>query len=349
MFLKILEEKKLNIADKYLQKIINKYIVFKQIFRNESNDSEKVFDLTSSGITILDENQNILKAFDENYLKNKPAKIFEKIKNTPWTTFEIPEASSIMKDLLCSHIKASNTTKSDISGIIYDRFSESNKEKFLGFSIKSMIGGASTLLNAGKTTNFIYKISGLNHSLIQEINKINTKSKIQDRINAIKKYWGSLEFYDVSKKEFKINLKKIDTIFHIFLAQMLLEFFSWRANKVSELVKLLAQNNELKRQYDLNLSDYEFKVKNFLISIALWMMPSKVWDGFTEANGGYIIVKKDWEIVCYHLYNRDDFLTYLFENTKFESSSSKRHDYGLLYEKDWEIYFNLNLQIRFLK
>ena len=28
----------------------------------------------------------------------------------------------------------------------------------LGFSIKSQLGGVSTLLNAGKTTNFVYEI-----------------------------------------------------------------------------------------------------------------------------------------------------------------------------------------------
>jgi type II restriction enzyme len=44
-----------------------------------------------------------------------------------------------------------------------------------------------------------------------------------------------------------------------------------------------------------------------------------------------------------------EFLSYLFENTKFESASTTRHDYGVLYEKENKLFFNLNLQIRFLK
>lgn len=79
------------------------------------------------------------------------------------------------------------------------------------------------------------------------------------------------------------------------------------------------------------------------------MVPSTVWDGFTRAYGGYIIVKETGDIICYHLYNREDFLIYLYENTKLESASSSRHDYGKLYKKGEEIFFNLNLQIRFLK
>jgi len=66
-------------------------------------------------------------------------------------------------------------------------------------------------------------------------------------------------------------------------------------------------------------------------------------------NGGYIVVKNNGDVICYHLYNKDEFLSYLYENTKFESASSTRHDYGKIYQKNEEIYLNLNLQIRFLK
>ncbi|OIR23956.1 HpaII family restriction endonuclease [Bathymodiolus thermophilus thioautotrophic gill symbiont] len=40
---------------------------------------------------------------------------------------------------------------------------------------------------------------------------------------------------------------------------------------------------------------------------------------------------------------------YLYENTKFESASSSRHNYGKIYQQEGEMYFNLNLQIRFIK
>lgn len=345
-FLKILEDKKLFAADKNLDVIKDKFFLFQKIFREETGEELKVFDFKESEILILDKENNILKSIKDDEMKGKTLSIFQKIKDASNTTFEIPEAENLMKFLLCKQIKASNSKKSDIDGVIYDRVS--NKEELLGFSVKSMIGGASTLLNAGKTTNFVYEISNLSSDKIDSINQIEGRSKIQDRLKAIYDNGGKIEFSKVSKLEFETNMRKIDTIFPIFISQMLLDFFSAKAVKISDLVDLL-DNNESLKQFRISKSDYEFKIKNFLVSIALGMVPSKEWDGFTKAHGGYIVVKQTGDVVCYHLYNRGEFLSYLYENTKFESASSTRHDYGKIYQKNGKMYFNLNLQIRFLK
>jgi len=346
-FLKILEDKRLFAANKNLEIIADKFFVFKKIIRNETNQETKIFDLKDSEIYILDSKGSVLKKVDDKRLKGKTIKIFEKIKNAKTTTFDLPEAEELMSELLCSQIKADNSKKSDIDGIIYDRVS--NKEELLGFSVKSMIGGASTLLNAGKTTNFIYKISDLDSSKIDEINKITGRSKIQDRLKNILKNGGKLNFDRISKEEFETNLRKIDTVFPVFIAQMLQDFFLGKANKITDLVDLLGKNEDLQKMFRLSKSDYEYKIKNFLVSIALGMVPSKVWDGFTKTHGGYIVVKNNGDVICYHLYNRDEFLSYLYENTKFESASSTRHDYGKIYQENREMYLKLNLQIRFLK
>ncbi|RLA06112.1 MAG: HpaII family restriction endonuclease [Gammaproteobacteria bacterium] len=347
VFLKILEDKKLFAADKNLEIIDNKFFIFKEIIRNETNRETKIFDLRESGIYILDSKRNILKQLKDNEIKGKSLKIFEKIKNAKTTTFDLPEAETLMQELLCTQIKADNSKKSDIDGVICDRVS--NKKESLGFSIKSMVGSASTLLNAGKTTNFIYEITNLDVNRIDEINSIDGRSKIQDRLKSILENGGVLNFDKTSKKEFESNLRKIDTVFPIFIAQMLQDFFTGAANKITDLVELLENNEYLKKTFKLLKSDYEYKIKNFLVSVALGMVPGKIWDGFTKAHGGYIVVKNNGDVLCYHLYDRDEFLSYLYENTKFESASSSRHDYGKIYQKNKKMYFNLNLQIRFLK
>jgi hypothetical protein len=346
-FLKILSEKKLSAADKNLNIIPNKFFIFQKVFKDEKGQKSKIFDLTGKEILILDKEGSLLKEIKANHVSSKTLRIFEKIKSEDNTTFEIDEAQHLLEDLLCTTIKADNTSKADIEAEIYDRISDTVTP--LGFSVKSIVGGASTLLNAGKTTNFIYKVNGLNPALINQINSIETRSKVQDRIKAIIDNGGKLEFKALARKEFESNLKKIDTIFPEFMAQMVLDFFSSKVNKVDDLVKSLSTNKYLKEKYGLSYSDYEFKVKNFLHSTALGMVPSKVWDGFTKAHGGYIVVRNDGIVICYHLYNRDEFLYYLYENTKLESASTNRHGYGSLYQEEDEILFNLNLQIRFIK
>ena len=74
---------------------------------------------------------------------------------------------------------------------------------------------------------------------------------------------------------------------------------------------------------------------------------AKPWDGLDEANGGYIIVKADGEILAYHIYNRNFFEQYLLDNTILERASTSRHDYMSLYEENGEMFIKLNLQIRF--
>lgn len=84
----------------------------------------------------------------------------------------------------CYSLKVNSQNKRDITIIIHDP--KTNLTPTLGFSIKSQLGSPSTLLNAGKTTNFIYQVHGqLSESEIQIINSIQTRQKVKDRINMI--------------------------------------------------------------------------------------------------------------------------------------------------------------------
>ena len=84
-----------------------------------------------------------------------------------------------------------------------------------------------------------------------------------------------------------------------------------------------------------------------LCAKALGMEPGSEWSGEDTANGGYIVAKANGEVVAYHLYNRDRFKQYLFENTKMERGSTARHGYASIYKENGKMYMNLNLQIRF--
>lgn len=79
------------------------------------------------------------------------------------------------------------------------------------------------------------------------------------------------------------------------------------------------------------------------------MMPSKVWTGQYDATGGYLVVKQNGDVLCYHIYNRNEFEDYLLNNTKLDTASSSRHGFGEIYKENNKLYFKLNLQIRFTK
>ncbi len=348
-FLKVLEARQLPAANKKLEPIPDRVFVFQKVIRGEKDAPIRVYDITGnvSEIKITDESGNEVSAVvNASNLGEKTRRIFSQIKAGEGGSFEIPEAEALMNELLCTKVKASNEEKADLVAIIHDRISQTSP--MLGFSIKSMVGGASTLLNAGKTTNFIYKVTGFNGSN-EEVNAIDTRSKIRDRITVVQQNGGAFSFVGVADEQFERNMRMIDTALPDFIAHMLFDYFTGERRTITELTEALASDDEIRAKFRLSAEDYSYKIRHFLDAIALGMVPSRPWDGFMRAHGGYIVVKEDGEVICYHLYNRDEFQLYLYENTKLEAASSGRHGYGVLYEKDGELFFNLNLQIRFLK
>lgn len=71
-------------------------------------------------------------------------------------------------------------------------------------------------------------------------------------------------------------------------------------------------------------------------------------DAEAGALGGYIVVKEDGEIVCYHFFDRNLLEDYLFFNTCFDTPSTERHEFGQLYFENGSCFLKLNLQVRFM-
>ena len=116
---------------------------------------------------------------------------------------------------------------------------------------------------------------------------------------------------------------------------------------LKELSEKLAESNPLKYDVENPVAFYSYKIKHLLTSTALGMMPATAWSGRFDANGGYLVVKKDGEILCYHFYDRNRFEDYLFSNAYLERSSTTRHEYAsIIKETDGSLSFKLNFQVR---
>ncbi len=208
----------------------------------------------------------------------------------------------------------------------------------------SALGSAPTLLNASGATNFVYEVEGISDEQMENINALNNqKSKIMDRMEQIFSK-GQVTYSKAANKKFANNLMLIDSRMEEIIAQVLLCYYRDNISDCREIINKLEEENQLgfpKKGF------YEFKFKKFLCSVALGMMPSKEWDGYDEANGGYIIVSADGEVLVYHIYNRDYFEKYLLYNTKLDKGSTGKHSFASLYKEDEKMYINLNLQVRF--
>jgi hypothetical protein len=342
--LKVVSDNQLFAGDSSLNKIESLIFPIIKILRDETNGTfEFSYD---NDLVIIKNGENQFRISILEFQKQAYF-LLTKLKEKTNATFQIPEIEHFINSFNSQSLKAKSTVKSDIRIVIHDQRTGANSE--LGFSIKSKLGGASTLLNAGKTTNFIFKINtlSLTQNQISEINSIETRSKIKDRIEKITNLGGKLEFLKTESSVFGNNLVLIDSALPKIIAESLKLFFTSTFSSIVELTNQITSKNPLGYNLDTNHPFYSYKIKRFLTDIALGMMPSKVWTGEFDATGGYLIANENGEILCYHIYNRNEFEDYLFTNTKLETASSTRHEFGKIYEEKGELNFKLNLQIRF--
>jgi type II restriction enzyme len=344
-FLKLLADGRLYAADANLNQIPSIYYPILKILREDPTG--KLAFSRDTKIEIIDNNGVKQLELTIEEFKNKSVELLKHIQSSSTSTFEIPDILNFMHSINITKLKAESQEKKDITIVVHDIFTGHNP--ILGFSIKSKLGGASTLINASGATNFIYEITPpLNNALIETINAINSKSKIRDRLSAIESYQSTLSLKKLQSDNFKRNLTMIDSQFPQILGEMLKLFFQGQGSTISGLTNSINTINPC--MYDLanHHPYYEYKIKNFLTDSALGMTPMSVWSGHYDANGGYIIVKENGDLVCYHIYNRNEFQDYLFNNTKLETPSSSRHGFGVIYEEDGKQYIKLNLQVRFI-
>lgn len=225
----------------------------------------------------------------------------------------------------------------------------------------------STLFNAGPGTNFIYRVVPPVGITI-DCNTFNAETycdngKIAKRFAKLKNELNcQIIFKGVQSKCLDQNLKTIDYSLPQLLAQLLQIRFLNNITDLKRCTEILTEQNPLGFDSETHGPVYEYKVKRFLQDCAMGMTPETPWLGLYDANGGQIIVKEDGEIVCYHIYELNRFMEYLFKSTKFESPSTsedenhpgypranakKKFFYGWIYEEDGEYRIKLNLQIRF--
>jgi hypothetical protein len=343
VFCKILNEREVSAADSSLETRVGDTYKFLKLYRADESGLRQEYDLETDGIIkIIDKSGRAIKTVSSDGLSSKTQRIFQAIKNAKSSSFEIEEASSLMHELLISQAKAGSLEKSDIIAEVSDKIGRGSHE--LGFSIKSHVGGAPTLVNSSSHTNFAYEIVGFNGG-IDEINSIEGRSKVRDRLTSIYASGGYLNFSGITSQTFTSNLKYADMLFPEILAEMLLSYFLNNGPKTKDLIQSVLSTEK----FDITEEQLTYKVMDFLRSSALGMVPSRPWSTKLDTYGGYIVVLADGGLVCYHLFNDDDFKEYLVSQTKFDTPSTTKYDFGNIYLQDGKPMINLNLQIRFLK
>ena len=345
VLLKLLAEGKLYAADKNANKIPSFYYNVFKILRSEKN-LNLVYSRETEVKVINAETGELICSVPIKTFAKQTDKLLADMKSKKDTegAFELPDTWRFAESISCQSLKAKSQDKADIHLMVHDIMS--GRDDTFGFSIKSQLGSPSTLFNASGATNFIYIVT--ERMLSQnEIDKFNNLKKFKQKFEYLRSLGADIEFDDVDNKTFDFNLKMVTSEMSEVFAEMIKVYYEGRANKISEITEIVAKSG-IVNTLD-NAVYLKHKVKTLLTNIALGMVPNTLWTGDYEATGGYIIVKEDGDVVCYHIYNRNAFMNYMFDNTRFDTPSQSKHGFGKIYEQDgWQL-LKLNAQIRFVK
>ena len=341
--LRLLGLGRLYAADEKLNKIDNMYFPIMKIFREEQDNVKFEYTITDDQRVEIYWNGNFVKSLKAMEFSIEANYLFNKIVEGGNRAFAISRTEVFLSSIGCHRLAAPSADKTDITMQLHDV--QTGYNSICGFSIKSEVGSPPTLINASKSTNFIYRITGMSPADAAALNSIETQTKIYDRMKLLFDRSSSVQFHATHSQTFAENLMLIDSRMTELLGYAMLYHYRDGLSTCAEVVKKLERENPLKFP---RKGFYEYKFKKFLCAAALGMTPASNWDGIDEANGGYIIVTSDGNVLAYHIYNRAFFETYLLNNTKFERASTTRHNFAHVYEENGEMFMNLNLQIRFL-
>lgn len=342
---KLLADGKLYAADAQTNKIPNIYYDILKIIRSEKSETLE-YCRTSKIKVINAENGKEICSISINDFMVQANNLLAGINAGKGASgaFEIPAVWNFAESIKCKSLKAKSSDKSDIHLLIHDI--KSGRDDNFGFSIKSQLGSPSTLFNASGATNFTYVLTG--HKLLpDEIAAFEKYKKFKDKFDYLSSLGTDIKFIETDNKTLDFNLKMVMTEMPAIFAEMIKCYYQGKSHSISELTDIVAESNIISTLDNKVLLRH--KVKEMLTNIALGMVPNTKWTGDYEATGGYIIVKDNGDIVCYHLYNHNAFKNYLYNNTCFDTPSKSRHGFGSIYEISGNQYIKLNVQIRFTK
>ena len=169
VFLRLLEIGKLYAADADLNKIDDVFYNIIHIIRTEGPDLLEFQINRSDGMVSVVKMGSVLVSLPFDDFKRAADHLYNEIVAASTSSFPVQETENLLDELSVHTLKAKSADKSDIKIKIHDI--DTGIDSVQGFSIKSRLGSPSTLINAGKTTNFIYEVTGpVTDSVMNEFN-----------------------------------------------------------------------------------------------------------------------------------------------------------------------------------
>lgn len=268
----------------------------------------------------------------------------------PGEEVEVDDSLEAFLDAVCIYdLEARTDDRTDFSIAFWHA-----DAPLMGFAVRCRLSPMNPLLDGGRTANLKFEQTGIKFA-VPTVNKINAlpeaPNEVADRMLMIERLGGVLKYADVADRVFRCNLLMIDLHFPRMLAEMVRLMHLEGITRVSELTERIREINPLKIKDELIQKHhfYEYKMKQFLMALALGMRPAKIYNGTDSAVEGMLLTDGNGEVICYHRSRYQVFADFLFQNTRFEKGSLDKDKYGFLERENGSYYFKLNAKIGLVK
>ena len=311
--------------------------------QREEHDGTRQYIIDNEVIHIVGENMD--KRIPREDFETVAGLILDAVKQSKEMEVTSPDGvEEFLDEVAIFDLEAKTDDRTDFYVAFYDR-----NTPLVGLCVRSKLSPMFPLLDGGRTANFKFEQTGVKFAT-PTVNKINAFGEEEDvigRMLMVERLGGNLKFNDAADKVFRSNLHMIDLHFPRVLAEMCRAMHLEGITRVNELTEYIKQLNPLKIKDELITKHryYEYKMKEFLLALALGMRPAKLYNGTDSAVSGFLVVDGQGEVICYQKAHRQTFADFLYHNTRLEKGSTAKDKYGYLERENGVYYFKLNLKI----
>ena len=273
--------------------------------------------------------------------------IWKTLKSVLGNNIESPDGvEEFLDEVGIFHLEAQTDDRTDY----YIAFWNVNAP-LIGFRVHSHIGGMNMLLDGGRAANLKFEQVGVKFAspTVNKINMLESANEVADRMFMIERLGGVLKYSDVADKVFRSNLSMIDLHFPRMLGEMVRTMYLDGISRIDELTERIKVMNPLKIKDELITKHlfYEYKMKQFLMAVALGMRPAKLYNGTDSAVSGFIMVGREGELCMYQKADKALFEEFLYHHTRLEKGPVEKDKYGFLERENGTYYFKLNVKVGF--
>lgn len=365
IFFKVMADRKLYTADAAFNPIKDVYLDVLSVIREEVKGNIYKYK-TGEVVTIMLNHEPIGTVPVEEFIKYKDL-LWKLLEENTKTTFSSDEIEKFLNSIYIFNPKSPAQIVSKFCGgtvdIVIETKDRSGVNRILGFSCKSDLRTAATLLNAsGENTNFIFEVTGpMDDEKMAHFNAIFKELKRKgeicydiattDRMQYLHDIGCDITFVSPAKSLARANLikcggKEMPDIVAGMLKKFYYENLSGQTS-MEDCVSYLTEKDVAEYGFDDLKDTYRAKIAQLLLCTFTGMRLGAQWNGRQEVNGGYIVVKNDGEVVAFHSTIADEFKDFLVAKMLMEGPSHRRHKDMYIYKENDRYFLKLALQLRF--